>query len=190
MNKQSSDESLPSTSWEVMGELKDKFGNKKLQKVFNRSESQINKYCVNPAYSEDSHPNPFDKMVSLFAEMADYGERERQVVRIAVNLLGEQCGFKAVSTLPVEPAAQDLRAEFMEIYKSLNDLLLSAERKDGPLVVESYKATAHELLEAFLVHYTRDYQANGGKIHFSKTMSPESVPFWKRAWMKIQGISS
>ncbi|WP_027178761.1 phage regulatory CII family protein [Maridesulfovibrio bastinii] len=182
-----SDPSLPSKSWEIFAFARGLLSTSSLCRIFNVEHAQICRWAKAPAVFDDSSRNPVDTVTTMLREIAEAGEKEgREVVRIALNSIGKECGFKVANLSATEPTAEDLRADFLEIFNRLHELQASAHKHESPLVVEAYADKAAEALSAFVLRYAVDYQDMGGRVMFSRgSTETEKTSLWHRLKMKF-----
>lgn len=178
MNNEFPREPLPSKSWEIFAYARRILGESGLRRVFRVEKTQIYRWGRSPEI-EESRRNPVDRVSMLLSELTDCGGAEgREVARIALKLMGHNCGFKVVDVEQPEPATDSPRAEFLELFNRLHELQAGAQNHEDPLVVEAYADKVANTLSAFLVRYMADYQKRGGNVRFSRAKKQRSV--WQR----------
>lgn len=182
MNNQVSDESLPSKSWEIVAFARLLVGGVGLQKIFKVKHAQVHRYAKDPDIFEDACQNPIDSTQNLLSQIVEVGGEEGQeVARIAMNLIGQKCGYKAIPIDPVEPTTDSPRAEYLELYNRLHELQTAAKENESPVVIEAYADKAKDALTGFVKHYTREFVKNNGYVMFFRggEKRPKSTFFHK-----------
>lgn len=187
MNQEVPNNPLPCKSWEIFAYARRILGESGLYKVFHIEKTQIYRWARSPEV-EESRRNPIDRVSNLLAEISVYGGDEgREVAKIALSIMAQDCGCKIVDVYPVQPSTDNPRSEFMQIFTALNDLQKAAERHDDPFVVQSYESRAHDALDGFMVRYTSDFREQGGKVRFSKSQDRFELSKWRRFKLWLLG---
>ncbi|OEU70179.1 MAG: hypothetical protein BA863_01035 [Desulfovibrio sp. S3730MH75] len=173
---------LPSRSWEIFKYARDLLSTTGLYRIFHVEHAQLYRYAKNPAVFEDARRNPLDQVAQLLKELSEMGGEEgRDVAKIALNLIAQDCGLKVVDIEPAKPVTGSPRAEFLALHNRLHELQAVAQNQDNPLVVEAYADKVKDSLSGFLVRYTVDFQEQGGKVRFS--VKPNTArSFWSNFW--------
>lgn len=170
---------LPSKSWEIFTFARGLLSVPGMNRIFNVEHAQIYRWGKDPSIYDDARRNPIDTVSAMLSAISEAGEEEgRQLARIALNIMGSNCGFKVVDIEQSEPATDSPRAEFLELFNRLHELQAAAQNHEDPLVVEAYADKVANTLSAFLVRYMADYQKRGGNVRFSRTK--KTLTRWQR----------
>ncbi|KAB1442918.1 hypothetical protein [Pseudodesulfovibrio senegalensis] len=136
---------LETETWEVMQSCKRLLGTTRLQKIFSRGRTQINRYCMDPRF-EDAQRNPLDRLIAMFKLVVQAGGEE--TVRAALNMLASPLGCRVQELDAPVPDKETVEEECLDDYPELVELnRLIAMRSHPDTVRRQAEITMREIGE-------------------------------------------
>lgn len=107
----------PFHTWEFFQACSDALGDQKLQSIYNRSYSEIRRWCRNPDFTSDSSRNPLDRLETMVEQLDKYGRRD--VAEAAVRRLAKTLGLDLVNVEPCVPERETVAEELLDIHPAI-----------------------------------------------------------------------
>lgn len=137
-------------TWELMLCARNLLGATTLQKIFQRGQTQINRYCSSPL-TEDHQRNPLDRIQIMLSSLCDAGGEE--IVRAAVNHLASTIGCRVQEIEALSPDKSTVEEECLDDYpeKVAMDNLISANEHPEKVRRQGEK-TCREIMETVIIY--------------------------------------
>lgn len=151
------DRKPPVETWEMMQAAKAAIGQTEMQKLFSVGQTQINRYCRNPAFTSDSERNPIDRLQLMIRLMVEQGAEDE--ARAIVSMLCDEIGARPERCQAVEPDRNTLAEECLDDYPAValtHELMRSGEH---PRITRASTDKAKDELEQTQVLYERGWEA-------------------------------
>lgn len=135
-------------TWELMLCARNLIGATELQKIFQRGQTQINRYCSSPI-TEDHQRNPLDRMHLMFASLCECGGEE--IVKAAVNHLAEIINCRVIELEDIKPDKSTVEEECLDDYPekvALDSLIVANEHPEK--VRRQGERTCREIMETVI----------------------------------------
>ncbi|WP_051295088.1 hypothetical protein [Maridesulfovibrio bastinii] len=145
-------------TWELMQCAKEKLGAKELQKIFQRGQTQINRYCSSPI-SEDHQRNPLDRIHILFSNLCEAGGEE--IVRASINHFADIIGCRVAEQGEIVPDKDTVEEECLDDYPekvAMDNMIAASEHPEK--VRRQGEKTCREIMETVI-----SYETHWGKLH-------------------------
>ena len=138
----------PLKSWQFYHSCRKILGRTFLQKLFQRSQTQIYRWSRDPDFCEDVERNPLDRMQILLERLCEIGRED--IAQSAVAMLAHIVGCELRCTDPVHPDKENLEAECLDDYPPVNEFHQAASHGESPEVVRYlYQKAKRELDETY-----------------------------------------
>lgn len=139
--KGKSSSAIPTSTWEFFGLARDVLGTGSFWRIFGVEKSQVSRWAVNPDAAADHQRNPLDRLAQLFRLMADSGEREAVVARVAdlARIVGMELVEPEQTCRPEHPTIEQ---ELLDVHPACVEHAQAIRRDDGDQAVEAWEREA------------------------------------------------
>ncbi|MBI9112789.1 hypothetical protein [Maridesulfovibrio ferrireducens] len=145
-------------TWEIMQCARESLGATRLQKIFSRGQTQINRYCSTPI-NEDHQRNPVDRLHLLFTLLDEAGERE--LVIAALNHLSRSIGCRTQDTTEFTPDKVTVAEECLDDYPEKVELDRLININASPEIVRRQgEQTCREIMETVTSYEMHNAEQN------------------------------
>lgn len=143
-------------SWEIMQKIREVLGKNGLRAVFQKSGTQIGRYCQGPA-CQDRQRNPVDRMRMLAERIHNSGQTELAI--ITINYIAEPLACRLQPISCPNPDKQNIAEECLDDYPEktkLDELILKNANPNAVMLqAEKCKREIDETVELFKRTYSQ-----------------------------------
>lgn len=107
----------PINTWQFFHSCRKLFGDAFLQRLFQRSLRQLQRWASDPAFADSHEPNPIDRYEVLLSRLMEIGRDD--IARASVARLAEIVDCDLVVPCPNEPDKETIAEECLDDYPAL-----------------------------------------------------------------------